>query len=269
MNTGHFSFTRKAVLAAVLLSAALVPVVLRAEPPPRHEGEPPRRDANVHREPAREVARDPRYGSAHWQLDARFHHDHYYPARGYVVSSLPPGRLEIMHGGNRYYYHAGVWFRPNGPRWVVVAPPIGIFIPILPIGYSTLYWRGVPYYYADDVYYVRAGASYQVVEAPPANEITLTETPPSATVYATAPTPVPVPVPTAPPRPSAPADGMFVYPKNGQTETQTAFDRIECVKWAIGQTGFDPSQPSGDATARGNFQRAASACLEARGYSVK
>ncbi len=255
--------TRKILLAAALLASAL-PQLARSEPPPRHEGEPPHRDAAVRREPAR----DPRYASAHWQLDARFHHDHYYPARGYVVTSLPPGHLDIVHAGAHYYFHAGVWFRASGPRWVVITPPIGIFIPVLPIGYSTLYWRGVPYYYADDVYYVRSGTTYQVVEAPPANEVTITEVSPSVAPYPT-PVPVPVPAPAVVSRPSSPADGMFVYPKNGQTESQTTFDRIECVKWAIGQTGFDPAQPSGDTVARGNFQRAASACLEARGYSVK
>jgi hypothetical protein len=233
--------------------------------------------------------RDAVYGSAHWQLDGRFHHDRYYPARGYVVAILPPGYIDVAFGGTRYSFHAGVWFRPHGSRWIVTAPPLGIIIPVLPIGYTTLWVRGLPYYYADDVYYTRVPSGYQVVDAPPPEEVTLQDA--SANVVSTTqPPPVaappapgaPVsnaPVPTyargaavvtssAPPTSAAP-DGLFVYPRNKQSETQTAFDRIECVKWAIGQTGFDPSQVSGDAAARSNFQRAASACLDARGYSVK
>ncbi len=239
------SFSIRTALALAMLAAATV--ALADPPPPHHDPH-----ANLH-------------------LDARFNHNHYYPARGYTVTALPAGHIVINHPSGAYYYHAGVWFRPQGPRWIVVSPPFGIIIPVLPLGFATVFWHGAPYYYADDVYYVRAANGYQVVEAPPANEVTYADAPSVAVApppsYA-APAPYVAPAP-AQPRPSSPADGLFVYPKNGQTETQTAFDRIECVKWSINQTGFDPAAPSGDATARANFQRAASACLEARGYSVK
>ena len=46
-----------------------------------------------------------------------------------------------------------------------------------------------------------------------------------------------VPAPqSAPPR-------MYVYPAKGQTEDQLERDRYECHTWAVGQSGFDPSQP--------------------------
>jgi hypothetical protein len=37
---------------------------------------------------------------------------------------------------------------------------------------------------------------------------------------------------------------LFSYPKNGQTSAQQATDRIECQRWATGQTGIDAS-PAG------------------------
>jgi hypothetical protein len=252
------------VAMLALMSAGLAAAAPPEREPHRaegHRGEPSRAES-PRAEPARNDGRraaparaETHYASPHWRLDGRFNHDRYYPARGYIVPSLPLGRIEVGFGGGRYYYHGGVWFRPHGPRWIVVAPPIGILVPILPFGYSTIYYRSVPYYYADEVYYVRTPAgSYQVVAPPPVEEVTYVEAPPRP--------------PASAPVPSAPVDGLFVYPRNGQTPTQTAFDRIDCVKWAIGQTGFDPSQ-GGDNTARANFQRAASACLDARGYSVK
>ncbi|MCC7463749.1 MAG: hypothetical protein IT480_14950, partial [Gammaproteobacteria bacterium] len=45
--------------------------------------------------------------------------------------------------------------------------------------------------------------------------------------------------------------------------------------WARGQTGFDPTEPGGGVAAaqtpqrRADYQRAITACLEARGYSVR
>lgn len=224
----------------------------------------------------------PRYASPHWQLDNRYHHDRYYPARGYVVGSLPPGHIDIAFGGVHYFHHGGVWFRARGPRFVVIAPPFGIVIPLLPFGYSTLWVGPEPYYYAADVYYVRAAGGYRVVAPPPANEVIIEEpvpasvaiTPPPATTYAAPPAVIAAPAAIPTPSYQQPAkptqdDTLFVYPKSGQTATQTSYDRIECDRWAIGQTGYDPALPSADPFRRGGFMRAAAACLEGRGYTVK
>lgn len=83
--------------------------------------------------------------------------------------------------------------------------------------------------------------------------------------------------PNVAPQPSS-SDGstsrVFIYPKNGQNETQQSADRYECHTWANKQSGFDPSVPGGgvapneNAARRAMYQRAMGACLEARGYSV-
>lgn len=279
------SINRFAMLCAALLSAAILPAGAadgaRGPHAPVVPVGPSTREAP--RVPGSGSA-PARYATPHMHFDARYNHNHYYPSRGYVVGSLPAGYASYSFGGGRYYHHAGVWFRPRGPRFVVAAPPFGLVIPLLPFGYSTIWWRGTPYYYADDVYYVGAPGGYRVVEAPPVDEVVV-ETQPPTSISGTGPAPssadtpsaagdsatTPSPTPSyVKPVPGAPApDTLIVYPAKGQTATQTSFDRIECDRWAIGQTGYDPSQPSTDPTRRPTFLRAAAACLEGRGYTVK
>jgi len=179
--------------------------------------------------------------------DSRYHHDRSYPSRGYVTRVLPRDRRVIVHGGSRYYFSGGVWYRPYRSQFTVVVPPIGLFVPILPPYYTTIWVGGVPYYYANEVYYAHRGDGYVVVE-PPAGEVS-----------------------QAPP----PAEQMFVYPRLGQSEKQQSDDRYACHRWAVDQTGFDPTQPPGTTPEgartekRADYQRAMGACLDGRGYTVK
>jgi hypothetical protein len=64
---------------------------------------------------------------------------------------------------------------------------------------------------------------------------------------------------------------LIVYPKNGQSRYQQITDRYECYRWAVLQLGYDPTSAGGE-TVRGDltdYNRAQTACLEGRGYSVK
>ncbi len=185
-----------------------------------------------------------------FELDRRYSHDHYYPPRGSFVDRLPRAPLVVPYRGTNYYFHGGSWYRPSGPRFVVVAPPIGLSISVLPPYYTTLWVGGAPYYYADGVYYNwhPAERSYVVVDPPRESEVV-----------------------SPPPEP----EQLFIYPKEAQSEQQQATDRYQCHRWAVDQTGFDPSQPGDDlaqsemAAKRADYQRASKACLEARGYSVR
>ena len=169
--------------------------------------------------------------------DTRYHHDHYYPRVGFV-GVLPGGAVSVGWHGGSYYYHGGVWWRPYGPRFVVVAPPFGIVVPLLPPAYTTLWIGGAPYYYANGAYYAPApGEGYRVVEPPPGAE---------AAQPAPAPKPMPDPI---------------VYPRNNQNAQQTEADRQECNRWAT-------TQPNAMADAS-VFQRAVAACMDGRGYTVR
>jgi hypothetical protein len=181
------------------------------------------------------------------------HHDGFAPhggfvARGSEVRVLPRGGYEVRHPSGRYWYHGGNWYASHGPRWVVVAPPFGVYVPFLPGFYSTLWFGGVPYYYANDVYYLWRSErnAYEVVP------------PPEGAAESTV---------------QAPLD-LYIYPRNGQSEAQQSEDRYQCHRWAAEQTHFDPTQPGGGASgagpaARSDYFRAMSACLEGRGYTVK
>jgi hypothetical protein len=191
----------------------------------------------------------PRYTFTHYGSFSNYSYN--YPARGYSTYAMPRGYYTSYYGGSPYYYHGGSWYRPYGPRYVVVAPPFGIGISVLPPFYSTLWYGGSPYYYADNTYY-----SYR----PERREYVVTEQPqgePDRVVQ------------------NSGSDEVFVYPKEGQSEQQQGTDRYECHRWAVDKTGFDPTRPSGNVggteitTKRVDYRRAESACLEARGYTVK
>jgi hypothetical protein len=187
-------------------------------------------------------------------LDERHNHGRYYPPVGTVRPGLPEGYRPYYRGRDRFYFSGGVWYAPRGPGFVVVTPPPGLVISVLPPYYSTVWVGGIPYYYADNVYYTWQPDQngYAVADAPADAQ----DDPNAA---------------SAPPD-NAQTD-LIIYPKNGQSKDQQAADQFECHTWAKGQTGFDPTQPGGgqsggSAMNRSNYDRAMSACLQARGYQV-
>ena len=197
-------------------------------------------------------------------LDSRYNHGRYYPPAGTARATLPEGYRPYFHGGNRYYFSGGVWYASRGPGFIVIAPPVGLVVGVLPPYYSTVWFGGVPYYYADNVYYTwQPDQNGYAVANPPSDSDT---PPPDASS--------PPPDQPAPPSDNAQGD-LIIYPKNGQTTEQQSADQFECNNWAKGQTGFDPTQPDGGSgaagnpdVARGNYDRAISACLQGRGYQV-
>jgi hypothetical protein len=119
-----------------------------------------RREAERHA-----VARE-HFSTPHWVFDNRFHHDHYYPQLGYKVAGLPAGHTAITFRGAPFFFHAGVWYRRSGPTFVVVRPPIGIIVPVLPPAFATVWVGGVSYEYANDVFYQQVPEGYAVVQPP-------------------------------------------------------------------------------------------------------
>src|ERR1700677_3312254 len=68
--------------------------------------------------------------------------------------------------------------------------------------------------------------------------------------------------------PMTAAGGLSVSPKNGQTADQQAADRYACYTWAVKESKWDPATQHGSAAGLATYQRAMTACLEGRGYSV-
>lgn len=174
-------------------------------------------------------------------------------------------------GGARYYgggWHGGYYggWRGYGGwhggwgwgwGWGCCGVGLGWWLPVLPLGYATYYWGGIPYYYADNSYYVWDSSANQYQAVDPPTGLTTT---PSASAAAAAP---------------GSWTDLFAYPKGGQSVEQQTKDRDECHQWAVSQTGFDPAKPNGNgdpkdaAAKREGYLRAEGACLEARNYSVK
>jgi len=233
-------------LAAVTVAISLCSSAAWADPP-RRDGFP-QHGGNA-------------FPSRNMHYDVRYNHNHYYPRPGYAVPALPRGYYEARFRGNPYYFNRGVWYRPYGGRFVVSVAPVGLFVPVLPPYYSTLWVGGTPYYYADDTYYAWRPQERGYVVVDPPDESQVTQQGPAQS--------------GGPSSAPSSSDEFFMYPKNGQNQQQQDKDRYECHRWASDQTGFDPTQAGGSvsesqsAQKSSDYGRAFTACLEARGYSVK
>lgn len=136
--------------------------------------------------------------------------------------------------GWRGGYYGGYY---GGWPYLYGALGYGLFFGALPYAYSTYWWDGVPYYYANSNYYQwdAAANAYETVAPPPSVATGASQG-------------------TAPPLPTE----LFAYPRNNQSAQQQARDRTECDQWATQQ-----------AQNHADHLRAQAACLEGRGYSVR
>ena len=151
------------------------------------------------------------------------------------------------YGGYRGYYGYRGWYGGYYPwGWGWGGLGLGLYFATLPYYYSTYWYGGIPYYYADNTYFLwdPSVGRYRTV-APPAG---------------------------APNQPGGQAPSeLMVYPNNGQSQYQQIKDRYECYRWAVSQLGYDPTSAGGGKVRRDltDYNRAQTACLEARGYTVK
>jgi len=175
------------------------------------------------------------------RLDQRSRNDRGFPPLGHTAGALPRGRIPIAHGGGRYFFNGGVWFRPIGGSYLVIAPPIGIFAPVLPPSFVTLQIDGTSYYYANGIYYaMRPEGGYSVV-APPSGRVAT----PSALVE---------PMTSAFP-------ALVIEPRNAQSYAQTEADQQACNSLAATHPGAENDS--------GIYLRAFVACMDVRGYTVR
>ena len=61
----------------------------------------------------------------HTHIDARHGHNHSDVDRGAIVHELPPQAVWSRFAEERYWFHAGVWYRAGLRGYIVVAPPAG------------------------------------------------------------------------------------------------------------------------------------------------
>ena len=104
----------------------------------------------------------------HKHHDTRHGHDHFYPDRGAIVRDLPRGTIGTSYAGVSYRYHDAIWLEPRGPAFMVIAPPVGLVAPTLPLYSTVVTHGGETFLYANDTYYrPRPDLSgYEVVNDP-------------------------------------------------------------------------------------------------------
>jgi len=147
---------------------------------------------------------------------------------GHGAAAYAPGRGGYAYARGGYghgyghwgggYWHGGYWppvFWGAGFAW---------FLPVLPAFCATYYWDSIPYYYYHDVYY-----TYD----PSASGYVVTTPPPAADTDAAAGDSDgagPAAAAAAPAQSAGPVndDGLYAYPKNGQSDEQQSTDRREC-----------------------------------------
>ena len=131
---------RRSLPIAALLAVAMLPLTVASAgtgPVPAHQ-----KREEARQQERRNDRRDDHRDSRGYVLDNRYNHNHYYPPRGYAVGALPRGYVTVGYRGGPYYYHQGVWYRPGGGRYLVVRPAIGLFVPVLPPFYTTVWFGG-------------------------------------------------------------------------------------------------------------------------------
>ena len=164
---------------------------------------------------------------------------------GYVIDRFPERNYRVPYRGQDYFYSGGYWYRPQGPRYVVVEPPRGIRTRYLP-DYAREVWIGSSLFFlAAGAYYAYEASTqdYVVVEPPVVN--------PS-------------------PQPQGNSFDVVAYPANGQSPEQINQDGYDCYRWAVQQSGFDPrnySYPPAPEVVQ-TYRQAEGSCLSSRGYQV-
>ena len=167
---------------------------------------------------------------------------------GYVIDRFPDRNYRVPYRGQDYFFSGGYWYRPQGPRYVVVRPPYGIRVQYLP-DYAREVWVGSALFFlAAGAYYTYETSSQQYVVVQPPTE-----------------------VPVAQPAPQGNGYDVVAYPANGQSPAQVQQDGYDCYRWAVQQSGFDPQQITyaPDPAVVQTYRQAQGNCLSSRGYQVQ
>ncbi|WP_342308435.1 DUF6515 family protein [Pseudomonas fluorescens] len=167
---------------------------------------------------------------------------------GYTVDRFPDRNYRVPYRGQDYFFSGGYWYRPQGPRYVVVTPPYGIRVHYLPDYAREVWVGGALFFLAAGAYYTYETSTQQYVVVEP-----------------------PTAVPTPPPAPQGNGYDVVAYPANGQSPAQVQQDGYDCYRWAVQQSGFDPQAVTyaPDPAVVQTYRQAQGNCLSSRGYQVQ
>lgn len=167
---------------------------------------------------------------------------------GYVIDRFPDRNYRVPYRGQDYFYSGGYWYRPQGPRYVVVTPPYSIRVHYLPDYAREVWVGGSLLFLAAGAYYAYEQSTQQYVVVQP-----------------------PTQVPSPPPAPQGNGYDVVAYPANGQSPAQVQQDGYDCYRWAVQQSGFDPRTVTyaPDPAVVQTYRQAQGNCLGSRGYQVQ
>jgi hypothetical protein len=83
-----------------------------------------------------------------------------------VIIRERPMYTRVIVRGSPFWYHHGYYYRHYRGRYLLVEPPLGVVVPLLPDGAVSVYFHAVPYYYYGGVYYRQAPGGYVVAQKP-------------------------------------------------------------------------------------------------------
>lgn len=183
---------------------------------------------------------------------------HYRP--GYQIDRIPGGYSRVPYRGQDYFYSGGYWYRPQGPRYIVVEPPRGVRVRQLP-DYAQQVWLGSALFFlAAGTYYTYEQNTQEYVVAQPPENVEPVYSPNQ---------PPPLQQQQQQQQQGDPYD-IAAYPANGQGPEQVQQDRYDCYNYAVSQSNFNPSTatyaPAPEVL--GIYQQAMAGCLVGRGYTV-
>jgi len=99
--------------------------------------------------------------------DHRFYRWHDHPHWGLHLHFLPVGYITINVGWHRYYYYDGLYYTFVGGDYVLVNPPVGAYVQVIPPDFQAVIINGRTYYTDNGVYYILTRYhGYKVVAAP-------------------------------------------------------------------------------------------------------
>ena len=60
---------------------------------------------------------------------------------------------KFYYGNSPYAYYGGTYYQPGPSGYVVVAPPVGVVVPVLPPGCAPYVANSITYYGLNGLYY--------------------------------------------------------------------------------------------------------------------
>ncbi|CRM17806.1 DUF6515 family protein [Pseudomonas marginalis] len=167
---------------------------------------------------------------------------------GYTVDRFPDRNYRVPYRGQDYFFSGGYWYRPQGPRYVVVAPPYGIRVHYLPDYAREVWVGGSLLFLAAGAYYAYEQSTQQYVVVQPPTQVLAPQPAPQGNGY-----------------------DVVAYPANGQSPAQVQQDGYDCYRWAVQQSGFDPQAVTyaPDPAVVQTYRQAQGNCLSSRGYQVQ